>query len=84
MLASSGYIARVDEESCIACGTCSENCQFGALATGDLFMQVDVTRCMGCGVCVDKCPNEAISLERDFSKSEPLEILALMEKAAAG
>jgi heterodisulfide reductase subunit A-like polyferredoxin len=83
MLASSGYVARVDDEICVACGSCESTCQFGALASGDLSMQVDLAKCMGCGVCVDKCPQEAISLERDASKGEPLEIFALMEKAAA-
>ena len=82
MLASSGYIAKVDEDICIACGTCADNCQFGALIMGDIMMAVDEAKCMGCGVCVDKCPQEAISLDRDLSKPEPLEIFALMEKAA--
>ena len=40
MLASSGYVAEVDQEACIACGVCAENCQFGALALGDLAMAV--------------------------------------------
>ena len=84
MLASSGYLAQIDEDSCVACGTCAEICQFGALTEGDLLMAVDESKCMGCGVCVDKCPQEAISLRRDESKSEPLEIFALMEQAAAG
>ncbi len=83
MLASSGYVAQVDEDICTACGTCADNCQFGALATGDLFMQVDFSKCMGCGVCVDKCPQEAISLRREESKGQPLEIFALMDKAAS-
>jgi ferredoxin len=82
MLASSGYVAQVDESACMACATCQETCQFGALAVGDLLMEVDQVKCMGCGVCVDKCPQEALSLKRDASKGEPLEILALMEKAA--
>lgn len=84
MLASSGYTAHIDEDVCVGCETCAPNCQFGALAVGDLLMEVDLSKCMGCGVCVDKCPQEAISLRRDESKGEPLEIFALMEKAAAG
>jgi Pyruvate/2-oxoacid:ferredoxin oxidoreductase delta subunit len=83
MLASSGYVAQVDDSACIACETCAETCQFGALALGDMFMQVNLEKCMGCGVCVDKCPQEAILLKRDESRGEPLEILDLMEKAAA-
>ena len=82
MLASSGYLAKIDEDMCIACGNCSDTCQFGALSEGRLFMEVDGGKCMGCGICVDKCPQEAISLCRDESKSEPLEIFSLMEQAA--
>ena len=81
MLASSGYVAGVNESACIACGTCVGNCQFGALALGDLWMAVDLEKCMGCGVCVDKCLQEALSLRRDESRGEPLEIFALMEKS---
>lgn len=82
MLASSGYVAQVADSACLACGACADNCQFGALTLGDLLMEVDTAKCMGCGVCVDKCPQEAISLIRDASRGEPLEIFALMEKAA--
>ena len=83
MLASSGYVAQVDEALCLSCATCVDYCQFEALSLGALVTQVDVEKCMGCGVCVDKCEVEAISLKREAAKGEPLEILALMEKAAA-
>jgi len=82
MLASSGYISRVDEDLCIACDTCEEFCQFGALEMGDLHMSVNYEKCMGCGVCVDKCEQAAISLERDETKGIPLEICALMDQAS--
>ena len=55
MLASSGYVARVDEDLCISCETCVEYCQFGSLAMGDLCMEVNYEKCMGCGVCVEGC-----------------------------
>ncbi len=82
MLASSGYVAQVDEDLCMSCADCVDHCQFGALSMGSLYSQVDVEKCMGCGVCVEKCQVEALSLKRDPGKGEPLEILALMEKAA--
>jgi NAD-dependent dihydropyrimidine dehydrogenase PreA subunit len=81
MLASSGYVAQVDEDSCVTCGSCEDKCQFGALKLGDWSMTVDLEQCMGCGVCVEQCPQEAIALKRDPAKGEPLEIFALMEKA---
>jgi len=50
MLASSGYLAVIDEQVCIGCATCQEYCQFGALAIGvEETMQVDPELCMGCG-----------------------------------
>jgi len=82
MLAASGYRAAVDESLCLACGECETTCQFEALSLGSLYMEVSAEACMGCGVCVNHCPNEALSLQRDASKGEPLEIFALMEKAA--
>jgi Pyruvate/2-oxoacid:ferredoxin oxidoreductase delta subunit len=82
MLASSGYISQVDEELCIACDTCAEFCQFGALEMGDTHMSVIYEKCMGCGVCVDKCDEGALALVRDQAKGIPLEICALMDEAA--
>ena len=82
MLASSGYVAQVDEDLCISCDTCADYCQFGALEMGDLIMEVSYEKCMGCGVCVDKCEQGAIALVRDDAKGVPLEICALMEQVA--
>ena len=48
----------------------------------DGYAVVDATACVGCGVCVSKCTQEALSLARDPSRGEPLEIRSLM--AAAG
>lgn len=84
MLASSGYVCRVDVDRCIGCGECSEKCPFDAIGTGEFAARVDRTKCMGCGVCVDHCQQGALELARDVSKGEPLEILRLMEEAAAG
>ena len=81
MLASSGYVAQIDEEMCIACDSCADYCQFGALEMGDTFtMSVIYENCMGCGVCVDKCDQESITLIADKQKGIPLEICALMEQ----
>jgi ferredoxin len=79
MLASSGYLAQVDEDECTACGTCERYCQFSALGLDNGSNLVDPQLCMGCGVCVSKCPQGALSLQRDPSKGLPLEIHALME-----
>ena len=78
MLASSGYIAAIDENVCIGCGTCEENCQFGAINILSNMAVVDIEDCMGCGVCVDKCEQQALSLKREPSKGEPLNLIELI------
>ncbi len=79
MLASSGYISIVDEDLCIGCGDCNEYCQFFALSLLDGHAVVDASSCMGCGVCVTHCTQEAISLQRDSTRGEPLEIMKLID-----
>lgn len=81
MLASSGYVARVDTDRCEGCGTCLGYCQFEALSLGREAVRVDWDRCMGCGVCVDQCAQRALALVREPAKGEPLEIRRLMAEA---
>jgi len=83
MIASSGYVAQVDIELCAGCGSCAGVCQFGAISVDDGLAEIDAVACMGCGVCVAHCPQEAISLLRDVTKGEPLEIQKLIAEAAA-
>jgi Pyruvate/2-oxoacid:ferredoxin oxidoreductase delta subunit len=81
MLASSGYVAQIAEDECIACEACVDYCQFGALKMEDFTMGVVYENCMGCGICIDKCDQDSITLVADQSKGIPLEICALMDKA---
>ncbi|MFC2045917.1 hypothetical protein ACFLTC_00130 [Chloroflexota bacterium] len=82
MLASSGYVAQVDVDLCASCGIRAEFCQFGAISADNGYADIDVVSCMGCGVCVSKCTQDALSLTREPSRGEPLEIHKLI--AAAG
>jgi heterodisulfide reductase subunit A-like polyferredoxin len=82
MIASSGYVAVVDEGLCAACSACADSCQFAATSVDDGFAHIDTSACMGCGVCVTHCPQEAISLLRDPAKGEPLEIQKLIAHTA--
>jgi heterodisulfide reductase subunit A-like polyferredoxin len=82
MIASSGYVAMVDEGLCAGCGECAGLCQFAAISVDDGLARIDAAACMGCGVCVAHCPQGAIELMREPAKGEPLEIRKLMAQAA--
>ena len=83
MLASSGYVSRVDASACTGCGLCADSCQFGALSVEDSTAAVDAAACMGCGVCVSQCAQGALSLVRDPVRGEPLELRDLRAGLAA-
>lgn len=70
----SRYLADVDENSCVLCGTCVDRCQMGAPSPGDEYVIIDKDRCIGCGLCVTTCPGEAITLKekpKDMQKDVP-------------
>jgi ferredoxin len=79
MLASSGYVAHVDDDLCAGCGTCVSICQFHATTMEAGISAIDRTLCMGCGVCVNHCQHEALRLELDPARGTPLEIRPLLE-----
>ena len=58
----SRFKAILDEETCIACGTCVDKCQFDALLLDDKLI-IDEIKCMGCGNCAVACPENAIKME---------------------
>ena len=78
MLATSSFISSVDQELCIACGDCSDYCQFFAIQVENGYAVVDLDLCMGCGVCASHCEQNAITLIHDPSQGEPLEIQQLV------
>ncbi|HEX7535344.1 MAG TPA: 4Fe-4S binding protein, partial [Syntrophales bacterium] len=78
MIASSGYVCRVDADLCLGCEICVGSCQFGALSLVNGVAAVDVDKCMGCSVCTSKCPEGALTLIREPAKGEPLEIHKLI------
>jgi ferredoxin len=81
MLASSGYVARLDEDLCIGCGNCADACPFGAIMLKNSRISIIEDMCMGCGVCTTVCSEGGLSLVLEPSKGAPLEIFRLMEEA---
>jgi Pyruvate/2-oxoacid:ferredoxin oxidoreductase delta subunit len=77
MMASSGYVARINEEVCSACGDCAQSCPFEAISVNGHAV-LDWEKCMGCRVCVDQCSMESITLVRDERKGAPLDVRTLI------
>lgn len=78
MMASSGFVAQVDETKCEACANCEETCPFKAIEL-DGNAVVNWEECMGCGVCAGQCEAEAMSLVRDERKGVPLDVRLLAQ-----
>jgi len=54
----SGQVAVIDEDKCIECGLCQDECRFDAISN----YRVDPISCEGCGFCSHICPVEAITM----------------------
>jgi coenzyme F420-reducing hydrogenase delta subunit/ferredoxin len=54
--------ANIDEDKCIACGTCFFVCPYDAIRMENSAI-LDTEKCMGCGQCLPGCPAVAITLE---------------------
>ncbi len=70
----SGYLARIDEESCTGCGNCEAICPFKAVEIREDKALILYESCYGCGVCTSVCQNLAITLVKDSSKGEPFDV----------
>lgn len=64
----SNYLAEVNEDACIGCGTCEEKCPMHTIDIEDTIAVVKEEKCIGCGVCAHHCPEEAIHLKRLSSR----------------
>nr|WP_243156145.1 4Fe-4S binding protein [Clostridium sp. C2-6-12] len=50
----------MEEESCINCGSCAEECPVSCISEGPGYYVIDKNACTECGDCVYICPTEAI------------------------
>lgn len=55
--------AFIDSEKCTQCGSCQDDCRFGAIAD----FQVNPALCEGCGVCKLVCPSEAVEMSESLA-----------------
>ena len=62
-IARANFISKVDEELCVACGTCLERCKFEAIEINDKAV-INPDKCVGCGLCAVTCPEGALSMVR--------------------
>jgi NAD-dependent dihydropyrimidine dehydrogenase PreA subunit len=70
-VATSSYLAWVDEGKCNGCGVCHEvRCRVGAIAPEGDRVWVDAGKCIGCGQCASACPTGAIELKKRETPAE--------------
>lgn len=60
---STNQLAVVDDQKCLRCGECVNQCVFGALTLEKEGIVVNPYFCEGCGACEVVCPHGAISLQ---------------------
>ncbi len=63
---------KIDFDACIGCGTCAENCTFGALVFDGEKPVYNVEKCTSCSLCVDNCPAKAISVDVQQDEKEDI------------
>ncbi len=54
----------IDQDACVECLICEENCPTGAIKLDDGEIVLDKDKCISCEVCSTKCPVSALKLER--------------------
>jgi ferredoxin len=65
------WLAEINEEKCIGCGTCEKVCPVYAIKMKERKAIVDVNLCTGCANCNQRCPVYAIEL---IKRDQPLKL----------
>ena len=64
----------IDQDQCMACARCVENCSYGVFRMENGVVRVSPRHCVACHRCLAMCPRDAISIEErpvDY-RSHPL------------
>ncbi|MCL6087747.1 MAG: DUF362 domain-containing protein [Actinobacteria bacterium] len=59
-LQHSGFLPKIQDDLCKLCGTCIENCGYGAIQKGKDSVYLIAENCVGCGECLSSCKYDAI------------------------
>jgi Pyruvate/2-oxoacid:ferredoxin oxidoreductase delta subunit len=63
MINSTNFLAKIDKNKCVGCGTCLEKCPVEAIQGDDNNKaECESELCIGCGICAHFCPENAINL----------------------
>ncbi|MHA1143674.1 MAG: DUF362 domain-containing protein [Candidatus Helarchaeota archaeon] len=73
------YMARINADECVGCGTCVEKCPMETITIEDNLAVIGQEKCIGCGVCAHLCPQGAITIDR----TGPREVFLLPPKINA-
>lgn len=57
------YVVTVDEEKCLGCSECANNCPIGLFAMEDGKATPTDAECIGCHTCTAVCPAEAVTVD---------------------
>ena len=61
----SSTIGKINEDKCVLCGTCIQNCPTGAISQKNNQIIIDYQKCIGCGECVAVCPQGAVEMKAE-------------------
>lgn len=55
-------MAHFIHDTCIACGSCIDECPTEAISEGDIY-KIDPDACIDCGNCAEVCPTDSIEAQ---------------------